>query len=42
MVATGSTDSIDIVGDSDSAACMVVVAHTEAGTGSETDWAGNV
>ena len=42
MVVAGGTDSIDIVADSDSAAHMVVVAHTEADSGSDTDWVGTV
>ena len=36
------TDSVDIEADSDSATHMVDVAHTEVGTGSDTEWAGNV
>ena len=36
------TDSIHIVADSDSATHMVVAAHIESNTSSDTDWVGNV
>ena len=36
----GGTDSIDIVDDSDYDAHIVVVVDIEAGTSSDTDWAG--
>ena len=40
MVAVGGTDSADTTVDSDFAAHMVDVVHTEADIGSDTNWAG--
>ena len=42
MVVAGGIDSVDISADSDSVAHMVVVEHTEADTGSNTNWVGTM
>ena len=42
MVIVGDTNSIDIATDSDYVAHMATMAHTEADTGSHTDWVGTV